>query len=108
MIENDLLRWLFSLLGVAVVGGAVVTYVWYAVLCWLLGIPRKLPVWPSRPLTETGSLTGIVERVFFAVAVATGMSGTVIAMVAWTGIKHSILWPSFTVGRSSAQGPSAF
>jgi len=104
MIENEILRWVAGLAGVAVVLGWIVSYLWYAFLCWLLGADRKLPLWPNRPLVETGHLTGIVERVFFAVAIATDLSGTATAMIGWITVKHFILWPGFTRNGPSAQG----
>jgi hypothetical protein len=104
MIENDILRWLVGLVAVAIIVGTIVSYLWYALLCWLLNSERKVPAWPKRPLEETGQLTGIVERVFFTVAIATGMSGTAIAMIAWITVKNLILWPGFTRNGPSAQG----
>lgn len=96
MKPEALMQWLIGLVVVSIVLGAVFSYLWYWFLCWLIGTERKLPSWPKRPIKETGQLTGIVERVFFTVAIATNMSGVVIAMVGWITIKNSILWPKFS------------
>jgi hypothetical protein len=104
MDKLTLIRWCAGILGVSVVLGVPLSYLWYAVLCRLMGIERKLRLIPKLPLTETGHLTGIVERVFFTVAVAMDLSGTAIAMIAWVGAKNSVLWPGFTKQGSSAQG----
>jgi len=104
MLENEILRWLVGLVGVAIILGTIVTYLWYALLCWLLGTDRKVPLWPKRPMEQTGQLTGIVERLFFAVVIATEMSGTAIAMIAWITVKNLILWPGFTRNGPSTEG----
>jgi hypothetical protein len=89
---------------VSVVAGTIVTYFWYVLLCKLAGITDKPPPGLKAPFTETGSLTGIVERVFFSVAIATEMSGTAIAMIAWIALKNQILWQSFTKGNGTPEG----
>ena len=104
MIENEYLRWFIGLVVVAIVAGWIVSYLWYAFLCWLVKIECKVSLWPKRPLDETGHLTGVVERVFFAVAIGTDMSGTAIAMIGWITVKNIILWPGFTRNGPSAQG----
>ena len=46
-------------------------------------------------MTQNGIVTGLVERAFFAVAVATNLGGTTVAMVAWTVMKQDTLWKGF-------------
>ena len=104
MIESTTLRWLIGLIGIAAILGWLVSYLWYAFLCWLVKIDCKVPLLPRRPLDETGHLTGVVERVFFAVAIGTDMSGTAIAMIGWITVKNVILWPGFTHNGPSSQG----
>jgi hypothetical protein len=99
-----IVRWCIGVVGVSVVAGVPLSYLWYAILCWIMGIVRKLPFIPRIPLKETGVLTGAVERVFFTISVAMDLSGTAIAMVAWVAAKNSILWPGFTKEGNSAQG----
>jgi len=104
MDKITVIRWCVGVLGVSIVAGLPLTYLWYAFLCLVMGIDRKLPLIPTRPLKETGHLTGVVERLFFTVCVAMDLSGTAIAMIAWVVAKNSILWPGFTRTGSSAQG----
>ena len=95
-MESVFLRWLVGLLGVSVVLGALLSYQWYSILCWLLGVEQTTPLIPKIPIEHTGPLTGIVERIFFTVIIATSMSGTAIAMVVWITIKELILWKEIT------------
>lgn len=104
MIENDILRWLVGVVGIAIIVGTVVSYLWYAFLCWLFRTDRKVPVMIKRPLEQSGQLTGIVERVFFTVAIAVGMGGTAIAMIAWITVKNLILWPGSTRNGPTTEG----
>ena len=93
-MHKVLFDWLIGLVVVSTVLGAFLSYVWYWALAKLAGVKRDLPSWKAI-LTENGVLTGIIERVFFTVAIATGMSGITIGMVAWTALKSRTLWSAF-------------
>ena len=95
---NDVLfRWLIGLVGVSTVLGVFISLFWYWALKKIDGIIYK-KVKCKTLLTEYGILTGIVERAFFTVAIATCMSGGIItAMVAWTALKSQTLWAAFSV-----------
>ena len=103
MDKITLIRWCVGLVGISILAGLPLSYIWYAVLCRVVGIQRKLPLFPKLPLKETGQLTGLVERVFFTVCVAMSLSGTAIAMITWVLVKNSILWPGFAKNGDSAQ-----
>jgi len=104
MDAMTVIRWCIGVIGISIIVGTPLSYLWYGILCSIMGIQRKLPRIPTIPLRETGQLTGIVERVFFTVSVAMDLSGTAIAMIAWVAAKNSILWPGFTKEGGSAQG----
>ena len=74
----------------AVVGGLVVT----ASFHWVLG--RYLRLTPKEPLRQVrrvpAALTGIVERLFFAVLVGFQVSGASTAMIAWIALKLATNW----------------
>lgn len=99
-MDEVLYRWLMGLVVISTLVGSLLTYLWYLTLAKIAGVDRDIKGWKSV-VTENGILTGIVERAFFVVAIATNMSGTAIAMVAWTVLKSSTLWASF-IGK----GPS--
>ena len=40
---------------------------------------------------------------FFTIAIALGMGGTAIAMVAWITVKNTILWPNFARNGDQSQ-----
>jgi sterol desaturase/sphingolipid hydroxylase (fatty acid hydroxylase superfamily) len=81
--------WTLGLL-VAIVGGLIVT----AAFHWLLGRYLRLP--PKDKLRQVrrvpASLTGIVERLFFAVLVGFQVSGAPTAMIAWIALKLATNW----------------
>jgi hypothetical protein len=51
-------------------------------------IDFKEPTYPGIPVLVTGT----VERLFFLVAVAFNLSGVVVAMVGWIGVKMAAHW----------------
>lgn len=89
-----LLRWLIGLVIVSTLLGAILSYFWYRALAKLLRVKREITGWKAI-LTENGVLTGIIERAFFTVAIATNIGGVTIAMVAWTVLKSNTLWMAF-------------
>jgi hypothetical protein len=103
MDKIALIRWCSGLVGVSIIAGVPVSYLWYAFLSRLMKVPCKFTLFPRWPLTETNQFTGIVERTFFTVAAGLEMSGTAIAMIVWILAKNSILWPGFTKEDSPAQ-----
>jgi sterol desaturase/sphingolipid hydroxylase (fatty acid hydroxylase superfamily) len=81
--------WTLGLL-VAIIGGLIVT----ATFHWMLGRYLRLP--PKESLRQARrvppSLTGIVERLFFAVLVGFQISGAPTAMIAWIALKLATNW----------------
>jgi len=81
--------WTLGLL-VAVVGGLVLTGGFH----WALGRYLRLP--PKEPLRQVrrvpAALTGVVERLFFAVLVGFQVSGAPTAMIAWIALKLATNW----------------
>ncbi len=104
MTDSNVVRWIAGLVGVDVILGYFLSYAWYALLCKLLSTEQKFSLCPKLPLKETGHLTGIVERVFFTTAIATGIGAAAVAMMVWITVKHYILWPGFTGQRSTKEG----
>ena len=94
-MDKVLFRWLIGLVLVSTVLGAFISYLWYWTLAKLNGVKREDITSRKTVLTENGVITGIVERVFFTVAIATGMSSITIGMVAWTALKSQTLWAAF-------------
>ena len=94
-MNEALFRWLIGLVLVSTVLGAFISYLWYWVLAKLNGVTRVDITSRKAILTENGVITGIIERVFFTVAIGTGMSGITIGMVAWTALKSRTLWAAF-------------
>jgi hypothetical protein len=93
----EILQWIIGLVGISLFLGTIAVGIWHRFLCWLMDIECKAELkWPKRPVTETGFLTGVIERTFFTVAVATNLSGTAIAMIAWITVKYYISWKDST------------
>jgi hypothetical protein len=92
-----MLRWGIALVGIAVIVGWIGTGMFVCVLNLFLPSRQdsQAPPWQGVPNWLSGPLTGIVERIFFAVVVATGLSGSAIAMVAWTALKGAVYWNAF-------------
>jgi sterol desaturase/sphingolipid hydroxylase (fatty acid hydroxylase superfamily) len=74
----------------AVVGGLLVTGAFH----WALGRYLRLP--PKEPMRQVrrvpAALTGVVERLFFAVLVGFQVSGASTAMIAWIALKLATNW----------------
>lgn len=99
---ETLVRWLVGLI-FALGVGQVTT--WYF-LRWLRG-RLKLNVLHSDTdeLPVPGWLVGVVERLFFVVAVAFNVSGAAIAMIAWIAVKMVTNWNR--VGQIPPESPRA-
>lgn len=50
---------------------------------------------PNAPHWFVAELAGLVERIFFTIVVATGLTGVAPAMIAWIGIKGIVHWQVF-------------
>ena len=90
------------IVGVAV-AGAVPAGVVIPIAIWILRKLLKLSprstFADSPPAWLTGSVTGFVEIVVFATAVALNISGALPAMIAWNAIKLQTHWRIFTEGK---------
>jgi hypothetical protein len=90
---DDLIRWSVGLVGVSLVLGHFFTRALVTVL------NRKIPVvagpWKEIPTWLRKTLIGLVERTFFTVAIAVGLSGTAVAMIGWTALKGTLYWASY-------------
>jgi hypothetical protein len=76
-------------LGIALIGGGIAAWIFSAVISSCLKLPPKslstfarIPPW----------LTGLVERSFFVILVATQVEGIPEAMIGWLAIKLAVNW----------------
>ena len=90
---DELVRWAVGLLGVSVVIGHFVTRLLVDILN--SHVPSSDGKWKEIPAWLRKTLIGVVERVFFTVAIAAGLSGTAVAMIGWTALKGSLYWASY-------------
>lgn len=90
---EDLIRWGVGLVGVSLVLGHFVTRALTTVLN--RNIPVETGPWNEIPKWLRKTLIGLVERTFFTVAVAVGLSGTAVAMIGWTALKGTLYWASY-------------
>jgi hypothetical protein len=79
-------RWGVGLF-VSLVVGWIVTMVFLSLLRRHIELPKDTSASQVPP-----SLTGLVERLFFTVAVAFDLSGTVPAMMGWLAVKMASNW----------------
>lgn len=89
-------RWVIGIGLVSMVLGGVASFLWYELLAGIYGVEREKAKGLRDFLKERGVITGIVERVFFAVAIGKGLASITIAMVAWTTLKPKTLWAFFS------------
>lgn len=76
-------------LAVALIGGGFAAWAFSAVTSSLLQLPQK----PSSTVARIPPwLTGLVERSFFVILVATQVEGIPEAMIGWLAIKLAINW----------------
>ena len=87
-----------GLLGYSVTGA----FVWIIKKCVIASIEKSTGTsvkdpWkdPNAPHWFVAELAGLIERVFFTVIVATGLTGAAPAMIAWIGIKGIVHWQVF-------------
>lgn len=90
-MNEVLFRWLIGIGLVSTVLGGVVSLLWYRLLALIFGVKRD---WKAV-LTDKGMITGIIERAFFAVAIAANLGSVTIAMIVWTTLKSNTMWGSF-------------
>ncbi len=84
-------RWVIGIGVAAIVLGGGVSLLWYRLMAKIFGVKRD---W-KRILTDKGMMTGIIERAFFAVAIAADLGSVTIAMIVWTTLKSETMWGSF-------------
>ena len=90
-MSEDVFRWVIGIGLVSTVLGGVVSLLWYRLLALIFGVKRG---WKAV-LTNKGMITGIIERAFFAVAIAADLGGVTIAMILWSTLKSNTMWGSF-------------
>ena len=91
-------QWILGLVLVSGLIGLFLSYLWYWMICKVMGVRPKYRLFPLPKPWEghTGLYTGIMERFFFTVLIATNMTGIAIAIIAWIVFKGSNFWTSFT------------
>jgi len=94
MISEDVFRWIIGIVLVSTVLGGIVSFLWYQLLAKIFRVKREFTKL-NNILIKTGIITGIIERAFFAIAIAANLGGTTIAMVVWTTLKSNTVWKSF-------------
>ncbi len=82
-----MVRWLFGL-GVALVVGGIVTWIFLAAIRRYLGAYKPAPDVKGVPAW----LTGVIERLFFALVIAFNITGAAIAMIGWLTLKMVTNW----------------
>ncbi len=82
-----MVRWLIGL-GVALVVGGIVTWIFLAAIRRYLGTYKPAPDVKGVPAW----LTGVIERLFFALVIAFNITGAAIAMIGWLTLKMVTNW----------------
>jgi hypothetical protein len=82
---TPLISWIIGL-SVALILGDLVP----RVVLWAMRrrINFRRPTYPGIPVLVTGT----IERLFFLVAVAFNLSGVIVAMIGWIGVKMAAHW----------------
>jgi hypothetical protein len=93
----DTMTWSIGI-GVSLILGWPVTEGFLYVLRRAYGIEK-----PSRVKRVPSWLTGIVERLFFTIAVAYNVGGSITAMIGWIAVKLASRW----IGPDNENGPGA-
>jgi hypothetical protein len=89
-------EWFFGLILVSGIIGALGSAGWYWLLSKLtVGCGSGKEVF-DQDHWVTGVLTGVVERFFFTVIIATDLSGAAISMVAWITVKSQMHYKIFS------------
>lgn len=86
--------WILGL-GIALGLGSIGSYLWYKALTIVTGCQAEEQ---GRAFFASGPLTGIVERLFFTVAIGLGLSGVATAMLIWVTVKLQAHYHIFTSG----------
>ena len=86
------LGWVLTVVSFAIVPSAAVVFTWYRLICWRTGVREPFDSGAGAPFWLSGVTTGVLERIFFSVAVALNASGVVVGMMAWIGLKAAIHW----------------
>jgi hypothetical protein len=91
--DCELSRWCAGLLGISVILGIPVSYLWTTLVG--RGIAFEMPAQETSPGMiraddRSGWFTGLIERLFFTVAIAANLSGTLTGMILWTTVKYYI------------------
>jgi hypothetical protein len=85
-------QWFIGLVLVSMLSGYFLSYFWYFCICKIMKVVPEYSLFPELPKGRVGPLTGIIERIFFTVLIATNMSGVATAMVGWIVFKNTTLW----------------
>jgi len=86
---NEWLRWVAGMVGLSVILGIPVSFLWK-------GLARKALSLETGAIVstddQTGWFTGLIERLFFTLAIGANLSGAVTGMILWTTVKHYVFW----------------
>jgi len=108
LLGDSFLRWYVGFLLIALLLGE-----WIIVVLrdWLHQIDNLYLNSSPVPKKLSGQITGIIERAFFAIAVAFDAGGSAVAMIAWITVKNTAFWQNFlideppkSVASSSSEG----
>ena len=102
--EMSLLTWSVGL-AVSVVVGGFVTWGFLEALRWYTRAPKSTLDLATRAVPSW--LTGTIERLFFSLAMAFGLPGTTIAMIAWIAAKMAADWNRPALDKSSTPEEAA-
>jgi hypothetical protein len=89
--------WLYGLVVVSGIVGAIATFLIFCFLVWFTGVPALEAM--SSEWRYTGVLTGIFERFFFTCAIgllSANGSGVMTAMIGWIAVKGQVHYSMFT------------
>ena len=91
ILQHPATPWLVGMFVSLGVGHFVVGR-FHATLWKALGAPVEKPFSDVEFKPVPGWLTGLAERLFFTFIVASDVSGTAVAMIAWIALKLTINW----------------
>lgn len=101
-------QWFIGLVCVSGIAGYLLTFACYGLFGWFVGRSACGNDQEEVAVSETGWLTGLLERLFWSTAVGAWAgfhAGVLPGMMAWVAIKQRTLWRSFAEDKLT---PKAF